>query len=269
MSPIFSALCRRRGNAEWDAVLRATGLVALLALYPTARWPWVAGLVGFFCLTLFLSGPTTVVVPAAFEPLLMVAGRVYPPLLVACVAVTGNLYMDYVNYHLFGAAIQHPRLEKAKTSRVVQAGLKLFQRSPFFATWLCSWSPIPYWIVSTLAPLSRYSKRKYLFATFLGRGPRVWFFASLGHVIPVSTQLLVAWVACALAIGAAVVVWRRRALSRPARSGTSSSTSSPPSAHRETSKGDRVCGSSPFSSLRIQRPLCAFPSPPENRCTPA
>lgn len=269
MSPIFSALCRRRGNAEWDAVLRATGLVALLALYPTARWPWVAGLVGFFCMTLFLSGPTTVVVPAAFEPLLMVAGRVYPPLLVACVAVTGNLYMDYVNYHLFGAAIQHPRLEKAKTSRVVQAGLKLFQRSPFFATWLCSWSPIPYWIVSTLAPLSRYSKRKYLFATFLGRGPRVWFFASLGHVIPLSTQVLVAWVACALAIGAAVVVWRRRAMSR--RPGSPAASPSAPATpiHDETTKGNSLCGSSPSSSLRIRRPLYAFQSLPENRCTRA
>jgi uncharacterized membrane protein YdjX (TVP38/TMEM64 family) len=214
MSPLHSALCRPRGNAEWDAVVRATGVVALLALYPTARWPWVAGLVGFLCLTLFVSGPISVVVPAAFEPMLMIAGRAYPPLLVACVAVIGNLYMDYVNYHVFGAAIEHPRLDKAKTSKVVQAGLNLFRRNPFFATWLCSWSPIPYWIASTLAPLSRYSKRKYLFATFLGRFPRVWFFASLGLVIPVKTQLLAAYVACALAVGLAVIVWRRRAVSQ-------------------------------------------------------
>ncbi len=243
MSALSAALRRRYGSAEWDAVLRATGIVALLALYPTAHWPWIAGLVGFFCVTLFLSGPTTVVVPAAFEPVLMVAGRVYPPLLVACIAVTGNLYMDYVNYHLFGAAIEHPRLEKARTSRVVQAGLKLFQRSPFFATWLCAWSPIPYWIVSTLAPLSRYSMRRYLFATFLGRGPRVWFFASLGHVIPLSTQLLVAWVACALAIGGAVVVWRRRAASRGANAPARSGTASLPSTHVTTEKGNRLCGS--------------------------
>lgn len=218
MSGARSFLLRRYGTAEWDAMLRATGVIALLALYPTYRWPPVAGLVGFFCLTLFLSGPTTVVVPAAFEPLLMVTGRVYPPLLVALVAVAGNLYMDYINYHLFGAAIRHPRLEKAKDSRLVQRMLALFQRVPFFAVWLCAWSPIPYWIVSTLAPLSRYPMRRYLFATFLGRFPRVWFFASLGLLVPLSSQLLVTYVGCAVAVGIAVVVWKRRAVARRNRS---------------------------------------------------
>ncbi len=210
MSQLLGALCRRRGNAEWDAVLRGTGLVALLALYPSARWPWIAGLTGLLCLTVFVSGPISVLVPAMLEPMLMVAGRVYPPLLVALVAVAGNLYMDYINYHVFGAAIHHPRLEKAKNSRVVRSGLALFQRSPFFAVWLCSWSPIPYWIVSTLAPLSRYSMRKYLLATLLGRGPRVWFFASLGLVIPVPTQVLAGYVACAICAGVIVLLWKGR-----------------------------------------------------------
>ena len=206
----LAVLCRRRGNAEWDAVLRGTGLVALVALYPSAHWPWVAGLTGLLCLTIFVSGPISVLVPAMLEPMLMVAGRAYPPLLVALVAVAGNLYMDYINYHLFGAAIRHPRLEKAKNSRIVQGALALFQRRPFLAVWICSWSPIPYWIVSTLAPLSRYSMRKYLLATFLGRGPRVWFFASLGLVIPVPTQLLVTYVACAISAGVIVLLWKRR-----------------------------------------------------------
>lgn len=218
MRRFLELLLARRGTPQWDGVLRVTGVVALLAIYPTTRWPAAAGLVGFLCLTLLVSGPISVVVPAAFEPMLMVAGRVYPPLLVAVVAVTGNLYMDYMNYHLFGAAIQHPRLEKAKQSRQVQYLLALFQRSPFFAVWLCSWSPIPYWIVSTLAPLSRYPMRRYLFATFLGRGPRVWFFAALGPLIPLSTQLLVTYVACAIAVGVAAIVWKRYAAPRRGRS---------------------------------------------------
>src|SRR5262249_56893995 len=66
---------KRHGTAEWDAVLRATGVVALLALYPSYHWPWIAGLVGFFSLTLFFSSPLNVVLPATFEPMLMVAGR--------------------------------------------------------------------------------------------------------------------------------------------------------------------------------------------------
>jgi uncharacterized membrane protein YdjX (TVP38/TMEM64 family) len=209
MSRLVEVLTRRRGSPEWDVVLRATGVLALLAIYPAIRWPGVAGILGFLCLTLFVSGPISVVLPAAFEPMLMVAGRLYPPLLVALVAVAGNLYMDYINYHLYGAALRHPRLERARNSRLVQRLLALFQRRPFFAVWLCSWSPIPYWIVAALAPLSRYSMSKFLLATFLGRFPRVWFFASLGLVVPVDTRTLVLYVVAAIAVGLVIATYQR------------------------------------------------------------
>lgn len=209
MSRLVEVLSRRRGTHEWDVVLRATGVLALLAIYPATRWPSVAGLIGFLCLTLFVSGPISVVLPAAFEPMLMVAGRLYPPLLVALVAVAGNLYMDYINYHVYGAALQHPRLERARNSRVVQRLLVLFQRRPFFAVWLCAWSPIPYWVVAALAPLSRYPMKKFLLATFLGRGPRVWFFAALGLVVPVATRTLVIYVIAAIAVGVVIATYQR------------------------------------------------------------
>ena len=47
MSTALESLLRPRGSREWDAVLRASGVVAVLAIYPTLRWPGVAGLVGF------------------------------------------------------------------------------------------------------------------------------------------------------------------------------------------------------------------------------
>jgi uncharacterized membrane protein YdjX (TVP38/TMEM64 family) len=212
MSSALDVLTRRRGTHEWDIVLHATGVVALAAIYPATRWPSVAGLLGFLCLTLFVSGPISMVLPAAFEPMLMVAGRLYPPLLVALVAVAGNLYMDYINYHLYGAALRHPRLERARKSRIVQRLLVLFQRRPFLAVWLCSWSPIPYWIAAALAPLSRYPMPKFLLATFLGRGPRLWFFASLGLVVPVATRTLVIYVVAAIAVAVMIAVYRAKAV---------------------------------------------------------
>jgi uncharacterized membrane protein YdjX (TVP38/TMEM64 family) len=94
--------------------------------------------------------------------------------------------------------------------------LVLFQRRPFFAVWLCSWSPIPYWIVAALAPLSRYPMGKFLFATFLGRGPRVWFFAALGLVVPVATRTLVTYVLAAITLGVVIATYQRhRAAARP------------------------------------------------------
>jgi uncharacterized membrane protein YdjX (TVP38/TMEM64 family) len=212
MSAFIAVLSRRRGTREWDVVLRATGILALLAIYPATRWPSVAGLLGFLCLTLFVSGPISVVLPAAFEPMLMVAGRIYPPLVVALVAVAGNLYMDYVNYHLYGAALRHPRLERARSSALVQRLLVLLQQRPFFAVWLCSWSPIPYWVVAALAPMSRYPMKKFLLATFLGRFPRVWFFAALGLVVPVATRTLVIYVVAAMAVAVVIAVYRSTAV---------------------------------------------------------
>jgi hypothetical protein len=53
-------------------------------------------------------------------------------------------------------------------------------RAPFFTVWLCSWSPLPYWLVRILSPMAGYPVRKHLWATFLGRFPRLWFFAALG-----------------------------------------------------------------------------------------
>src|SRR5256886_2591224 len=104
--------------------------------------------------------------------------------------------------------IPFSRLDPGGRSWVVGSTIVLFQRSPFFAVWLCAWSPIPYWIVSVLAPISRYPMRKYLFATFLGRAPRVWFFATLGLVIPVSTQVLATCAIAAVVTGLVVALHR-------------------------------------------------------------
>ena len=63
MTGVVSSLLVRRGTPEWDAVLRATGILALAAIYPALRWPDVAVLAGFLCLTLFVSGPISMVLP--------------------------------------------------------------------------------------------------------------------------------------------------------------------------------------------------------------
>lgn len=206
-----SALTRRRGTHQWDAVLRSTGVIALLAIYPVMRWPEIAGLAAFLCITIFVNGPLAPLLPATYEPVLMVAGRVYPPLLVALIGVAGTLYIEYINYYLYRAVLFHPKLDQARASTLVRRTVALFERSPFFAVWLCSWSPLPYWAVRFLAPLSGYPVRPYLVATFLGRMPRLWFFAALGLVVPVATQWLVMVTATMIVVGVLVAIHRHRA----------------------------------------------------------
>jgi uncharacterized membrane protein YdjX (TVP38/TMEM64 family) len=201
---LWGALVKRRGTRAWDAMLRGAGVAALLAIYPTMHSPEVAGMVAFLCITMFLHGPLAPLLPAAHEAVLMVTGRVYSPLLVAIVGIAGTLYMEYINYYVYRAALHHPRLEGTRQSKPVRATVAMFEKAPFFAVWMCSWSPLPYWAVRFLAPLSGYDVRRYLLATFLGRGPRYYAIALFGKLLPVSNVVLA--VVTGVLIAVAVVI---------------------------------------------------------------
>ena len=215
MKGLVEVLCRRRGTLQSDVFLRGSAGLALLAIYALLRWPAAGPLVGFFFVTVLLNGPLSPLLPAAYEPVLMVAGRVYAPSLIALVGVAGILAIEYLNYDLYRLAILHPHAGTVRQSRLVARTLALFERQPFFTVWLCAWSPLPYWAVRVLAPLAGYPVNRYLLATFLGRAPRLWFFAALGTVVPVSTQLLV--MATVTMVAAALGIVARRALARRAR----------------------------------------------------
>ena len=215
MKGLVEVLCRRRGTLQSDVFLRGSAGLALLAIYALLRWPAAGPLVGFVFVTVLLNGPLSPLLPAAYEPVLMVAGRVYAPSLIALVGVAGILAIEYLNYYLYRLAILHPHAGTVRQSRLVARTLALFERQPFFTVWLCAWSPLPYWAVRVLAPLAGYPVNRYLLATFLGRAPRLWFFAALGTVVPVSTQLLV--MATVTMVAAALGIVARRALARRAR----------------------------------------------------
>lgn len=200
---------KRRGTPLWDGVLRATGVLGLVGIGVVTWWPEVSGLVGFLILTIFVNGPLAPLLPATYEPILMVTGRMYDPVIVAMVGILGTLYIEFLNYHLYRIAILHPRLEAARESRMVRATVRMFARAPFFTVWLCAWSPLPFWAVRFLAPLAGYPVKPYLIATFLGRAPRLWFFAALGLYVSIPTYVLV--LITLLMIAVAVVMASSRA----------------------------------------------------------
>lgn len=188
----WRALRQRRGDLVWDGVLRGSGLLALIgiAVLEVAP-PSVVGLVGFLVVTIWVNGPLGVFLPATYEPILMLFGRLYPPVLVGVVGIAGTLYIEFLNYYLYRRILDSHLLRSLRDSVVVRRVVPLFRRAPFFTVWLCSWSPLPYWAVRVLGPLAEYPVRRYLLATFLGRFPRLWFFAALGAV-PIPTHWLVA-----------------------------------------------------------------------------
>lgn len=207
-------LTRRRGNLAWDGVVRGSGILALLAI-PGVLWlpTGFGGLVGFTLVTIWVNGPLGIFLPATYEPILMLFGRVYPPVLVGFVGILGVLYVEYLNYHLYGKLLHLDAFRVVRESRTVRRVVNLFERAPFFTVWLCSWSPLPYWAVRILAPISGYPTGKYLFATFLGRFPRLWFFAALGVWWKVDTAVLAAISLGSIALAVAVYAVKRSARS--------------------------------------------------------
>ena len=201
-------LKQRHGDAVWDGIVRGTGATALLAIPVVFLHPGSGPLVAFVLVTIWVNGPIAPFLPAAYEPILMMYGRLYPPLLIGFLGILGTMYVEYLNYRLYSRMVHANALTGLRESRVVRRLGSLFERAPFLTVWLCSWSPLPYWSVRFLSPLTHFPVSRHLLATFLGRFPRLWFFAALG----VWWQVDLRWLA-GVAVGStavAVTVWGMR-----------------------------------------------------------
>ena len=216
---LATALTTRRGSRQWDAVLRGTGVVGLVAIYPTLIWPEVGALAAFLCITIFVNGPMAPLLPATYEPIQVVMGRVYPPLLVALIGVVGTCYIEFINYYLYRWMILNPRLERARNSRLTQVIVALFRSNPFLSIWLCALTPLPYWVVRFLGPLTGYPIVPYILATFLGRLPRYYLIARFGRWLPVSDFVLTLAAVVMIAVALAIVIgrWIHEARRSPSR----------------------------------------------------
>ncbi|MFB6239999.1 MAG: hypothetical protein ABEJ46_00230, partial [Gemmatimonadota bacterium] len=150
-------LTRPRGNRTWDGVIRGTGLLALVSIPLVLVYPEAAAMAGFTLVTIWVNGPISPVLPATYEPILMLFGRVYDPLLVAGFGTAGTLYVEWLNYKLYRAVLTLDGASGFRESRMVRKVVELFEKRPFLAVWLCSWSVLPYWPVRILSSVAGYS----------------------------------------------------------------------------------------------------------------
>lgn len=194
----------------WKTIARMTGVAAVIGLASLLIHPASATLLGYALATMWATGPLSPLMPGGYEAMTMAVGSVHPAWLVAAVGTAANLYVEFLNYHIYGAAVRHDRAQAIRENRVARWLRTVFDRRPFFAVWLCSWSPIPYWIVSVLAPLAGYPVGRFLFATLLGRFPRFLLIAALGAWWQVDAKLLLGFAAVTLAIGTALWIYRNR-----------------------------------------------------------
>jgi hypothetical protein len=210
---ISRALVRDRGDRRWDAFLRSTGLLGMAGIALVLVVPASASLVGLAIYTLWVSGPLSPLFPVGLEPVVMILGRLHSPLLVAAIVTGAGLWVEFLSYHLYRLLMSTAPARGFREGRVVVGLERLFGRAPFFAVWVSSWSPLPFWVVRILAALRGYGMPRYLAAIALGRLPKFWIFAALGLYWRVSAPILVGIVIGSTLL--ALLLWFFRGVDSP------------------------------------------------------
>lgn len=205
---------RRFGTPEWDAAIRATGVVGLLAIPVVALMPGAEPLIGLALATLWMRGPASAFIPAGLEPVLMLYGRMYPAWLVTLVAAAASAYAEVLSLHLVRGVMATRLLARMRTGVQGSRVMRLFERRPALAIAFAAMSPIPDWITRTLAAVARYPARRYVLADTLGRLPKLWIPAALGTVLTIPDGWLLGAALGSIVIGGAIGIWRWRRMQR-------------------------------------------------------
>ena len=207
------ALLIRRGTPAWDGLIRTSGAIGVVGIPLVLLLPESAGLAAFALASVWVHGPASPFLPATYEPLLILFGHLYRPVLIALIGTAANLLAEYLNYQFVSELLARRSLDRVTNDPRLLRLVALFNRRPFLTTWFISWSPIPDWTIRIMGPLSRYPVRRWLLALGLGRFPRFWFLASLSSWVMLDWRLL-AWLAVipasTVAIGLLRAAYRRR-----------------------------------------------------------
>lgn len=176
-----------RLNHWWRAFLLALAAYAVVGAIVLAVLPDLAGvfLLGAYCI------PANSVVPVPHEPAMLYFAKFYHPFWCALAGTIGSLIACFADYAMVGAAMRHRALASTRNSRLFQWSTRWMKRFPFAITVLFSFTPLPISIVRILAPAVEYSVRRYMLAQIVGRFPRFYILAWIGHTVLIPTWIII------------------------------------------------------------------------------
>lgn len=147
------------------------------------------------------NSPLGPVMPTLFEPFVMEVAKYNAPLLVTTVATGVYVYMEFVNWYVYGWILNWDRFNALPEKRWIKWGVSKFARFPFMTILFFAATPVPFWVVRCLAILKKYPLGIFLVATAIGRFPRFYMYAWLGDKLLVPTPILLA-----VAFGTAIIL---------------------------------------------------------------
>lgn len=194
-------LTKPRGRKSWSIFLWSTAGAALLGIPIVIVFPKSVPLVWLAIIGIPANSPLGPVMPTLFEPFVMEVAKYNAPLLVTTVATGVYVYMEFVNWHVYGWILNWDRFNALPEKRWIKWGVSKFARFPFMTILFFAATPVPFWVVRCLAILKKYPLGIFLVATAIGRFPRFYMYAWLGDKLLVPTPILLA-----VAFGTAIIL---------------------------------------------------------------
>jgi uncharacterized membrane protein YdjX (TVP38/TMEM64 family) len=190
------------GDREWDAALRATGVVGIIAIPLILLVPGIEALVLLVLAVLWLRSPVAAFSMIGLEPLLMLYGRLYPVWLVVLVATAASVVVEIISLHVMRGVMALRLLERVRGHVRGSKLMALFQRRPGVAIAVAALSPVPDWVTRSIGAVARYPIGRYVLADTIGRLPKIWIPVALGSVLIIPSKVLLAVSVGSVALGA-------------------------------------------------------------------
>ena len=152
------------------------GEIAILIFFPNHK------ILAWFCLYTVISNFFVTIFP--HEPIIMAMGKMYAPLLVALLGAIATCFIEVFNYQILRHITGNKHVQKFTSKKLYQSSERLFNKTPFFALFFGSLTPVPFGIFRFFAANSEYSSFLLLIAVFLGRLPRYYILAWAGPLVP-------------------------------------------------------------------------------------
>lgn len=173
-------------------ILAAASLLFAL-LYPAER--------GLLWLALYTIPSHMFISPFSHEPVLLYFAKYHSATACAVASVIGCLIAGVWDYWLFIPLMHHPRIRsKYANFSLYQRSVVLFRKSPFWALVVVGLTPIPFYPIKFLSFGDKYPLKRYLLALVVGRTPRYWAIAYLGHMLRLPNWSLVTLALALLAV---------------------------------------------------------------------
>lgn len=183
----------------------------MLGIPTVILFPGLVPLVWLAVVSLPTNSPLSPILPTAFEPVIMEAAKYERAIWVTLVALGCYLYMEYLNWHAYAWVLSWERFSPLKSRSWVRRSLEHFARSPAATVAVFAFTPLPFWVARCLAILHRYPVSRFMWATAIGRFPRLFLYAWIGEKLRVPTLLLLA----VIVAGAVWVIGWRWARGQP------------------------------------------------------